>query len=51
MVHLLADADDPVVRATAARLTQQIPDDRGKVEKLFYFVRDDIRFGFPPRVI
>lgn len=49
MVHLLADADDPVVRATAARLTQQIPDDRGKVEKLFYFVRDDIRFGFPPK--
>lgn len=47
MMHLLADADDPLVRATAARLTKQTPDTRGKVEKLFYYVRDDIRFGFP----
>lgn len=47
MRHVLADADHSLVRATVSRLTQQVPDTRGKVESLFYYVRDDIRFGFP----
>lgn len=35
-------------KQTAARLTLQVPDARGKVERFFHYVRDDIRFGFPP---
>lgn len=44
----LADSDHPLVRDTAARLTGGEASARGKLEKLFYFVRDEILFGFPP---
>jgi hypothetical protein len=47
--NLLADFNDPLVRETAARLTKHLPDVRSKLEALFYFVRDDIEFGFPPK--
>jgi hypothetical protein len=47
--NLLADFNDPLVRETAARLTDDLPDIRAKLEALFYYVRDDIEFGFPPR--
>jgi len=46
---LLADFNDPLVRDTAARLTRDVPDVREKLARLFYYVRDDIEFGFPPK--
>jgi hypothetical protein len=46
---VLADFDHPLVRETAATLTEAAPDMRGKVERLFHYVRDDIKFGFPPK--
>lgn len=45
--HRLADYDHPLVRETAERLTGEEASPRGKLEKLFYYVRDEIRFGFP----
>lgn len=43
----LADHSHPLVRDTALRLTAGENATRGKIEKLFYFVRDEILFGFP----
>ena len=43
----LADADDPLVRETAERLTIGRASVRAKLEAIFYYVRDEIRFGFP----
>jgi hypothetical protein len=43
----LADYDHPLVRETALRVTAGETAIRGKLEKLFYFVRDEIAFGFP----
>jgi hypothetical protein len=43
----LADDDHPVVRETAERLAQGEVSPRGKLEKLFYYVRDEIHFSFP----
>lgn len=47
MPKLLADADHPLVQATAKRLTSGAETDREKLEPLFLFVRDEIAFGFP----
>lgn len=46
----LANYDHPLVKNTAVALTENEDTIRGKVEKLFYFVRDDIKFGFLPEV-
>jgi len=43
----LADSDHPLVRETARRLTRDLTTPREKLRALFYFVRDEIRFGFP----
>jgi len=43
----LADDDHPLVRETAERLIRAEEAPRGRLEKLFYYVRDEIRFGFP----
>lgn len=43
----LVDYGHPLVRETVARLTRGEVSLRGKLEKLFYYVRDEIRFGFP----
>ena len=43
----LADSDHPLVKATAQRLTAGETSTRRRIEKLFYYVRDDIAFGFP----
>jgi len=43
----LADDDHPLVRETAERLIRGEEAPRGRLEKLFYYVRDVIRFGFP----
>jgi hypothetical protein len=45
----LADHDHPAIQAQAGELTDGRPERRDKLESLFYFVRDDIRFGFPPK--
>ena len=41
------DYNHPLVRETAARLTRGEVSLRGKLEKLLYYLRDEIRFGFP----
>jgi hypothetical protein len=43
----LADDHQPLVRETAHRLTLAKQTDREKLEGLFYYVRDEIKFGFP----
>lgn len=43
----LADYNHPLVKETAARLTQTETSMRGKLELLFHYVRDDIQFAFP----
>ncbi len=45
--HRLADDDHPLVRETAERLTRGETSPLGKLERLFYYVRDKILFGFP----
>lgn len=45
---ILADDDHPQIRSTAKRLTSSNPDQMRQVEAIFHFVRDDIKFGFPP---
>ncbi len=44
----LANYDHPLVQETAQRLTENETTVRGKLEKLFYYTRDDIKFGFLP---
>ncbi len=47
-VNRLADAENPLVQQTAARLSQGCRSSREQVERFVSFVRDDIKFGFPP---
>jgi hypothetical protein len=42
----LADYDHPLVRETAERLTSDAITVREKLDRLFHYVRDDIKFGF-----
>ena len=42
----LADYDSPLVRETAERLTRDVNTVRKKLDRLFHYVRDDIKFGF-----
>jgi hypothetical protein len=46
-----ADHDHPAIRALATELTRHQPDGDQAVERIFLYVRDAIRFGFPPRFI
>jgi len=46
----LADFNHPLIKETALRLTEKEVTIRGKLEKLFYFVRDEIKFGFLPEL-
>jgi hypothetical protein len=46
---MLADDDHPAIQSLAQELTADRLALRGKLASLFQFVRDDIRFGFPPR--
>jgi Transglutaminase-like superfamily len=43
----LANYQHPLVRETAARVTAEQTALRGKLERLFAYVRNDIAFGFP----
>lgn len=45
----LADYDHSLVCETALALTDTVGSEQEKIEKLFYYVRDDIKFGFPPK--
>jgi hypothetical protein len=47
-INQLADYKHPLVRAKAEELTAGETTIRGKLEKLFFYVRDEIKFGFPP---
>ncbi len=46
-MNMLADYDHPTIKELAARLTQSETTVRGKLERIFHHVRDDIQFGFP----
>jgi hypothetical protein len=43
----LADYNHPAIKEVAARLTGSETTPRGKLNRIFHYVRDDIRFGFP----
>ncbi|MCF2141057.1 MAG: transglutaminase-like domain-containing protein [Candidatus Lokiarchaeota archaeon] len=42
-----ADYQNDLVRSIAYKLTQNTTSDREKLGKIFYYVRDEIKFGFP----
>ena len=44
----LVDVKHPLVQRTATELTIDASTDREKLERIFVFVRDGIKFGFPP---
>ena len=46
----LANFKHPLVKNTAEALTEKEHTIRRKVERLFNFVRDEIKFGFPPEL-
>lgn len=43
----LADCGNPLVQETAQRLTSDGLTEREKLNRLFHYVRDDIKFAFP----
>ncbi|SEW35823.1 Transglutaminase-like superfamily protein [Aliiroseovarius sediminilitoris] len=43
----LADYDHPAISELAARLTRSETTPRRKLDRIFHYVRDEIRFGFP----
>ena len=45
----LSDYEHPTIRAKAKELTQAKPTLVDKMESIFLYVRDGIRFGFPPK--
>jgi hypothetical protein len=45
-MEALADYNNELVKRMALELTKNCKTDREKLEKLFYYVRDDIKFGF-----
>lgn len=47
-IPILADYQNPMVQKVALALTQTESDVVGKVRCIFKFVRDEIKFGFPP---
>ena len=46
-IPILTDFTDPLVQTTALQVIGDEQTVRGKLRKLFYFVRDEIQFGFP----
>ena len=47
--EILADYDHPIVKALSEHLTSGLSTEREKLEKLFYYVRDEIKFAFPTK--
>jgi len=48
-VGMLSDYDHPLVQSTASQITSLKMDQMEKLEAFFIFVRDNIKFGFPPK--
>jgi hypothetical protein len=46
---MLSDDDHPLIRTKVKELTSNKISRLDKVESFFYFVRDEIQFGFPPK--
>ena len=46
--ELLSDSEHPVVAGKAAELAAGKTSEMEKLQNIFYYVRDEIRFGFPP---
>jgi hypothetical protein len=46
---LLSDFKHPIVEAKAAELAKQKTTQLEKLESIFYYVRDEIKFGFPSK--
>jgi hypothetical protein len=46
---ILLDHDHPLVQSTASQLTSTRTDPLDQLEAIFLFVRDQIKFGFPPK--
>ncbi len=44
----LSDTNHPLVQLTARKLTSGVTEPRVKLARIFYYVRDEIQFGFPP---
>lgn len=47
--RILSDADHPQVSSLAYSLTEGKFSPEEKLQSLFFFVRDEIKFGFPPK--
>ena len=45
----LSDFENPLVQSKAIELTRGEETLAGKLECIFYYVRDGIKFGFPPK--
>ncbi len=48
-VEMLSDYDHPFVQSTASQITSSKTNQMEKLEAIFSFVRDEIKFGFPPK--
>jgi hypothetical protein len=48
-VGILSNHDHPQVQSTASQLTSTKQNQIDQVEAIFHFVRDEIKFGFPPK--
>jgi hypothetical protein len=48
-IDYLSDFDHPLIVNKANELTGHFENDREKIEAIFHFVRDEIKFGFPPK--
>jgi hypothetical protein len=45
--HFLSDSGHPSIKEKASNLANEKLSDLEKLERVFYFVRDDVKFGFP----
>ena len=48
-IQRLSDSDNPVIKKKADELTSGKQSQLEKLQSIFYFVRDEIKFGFPPK--
>lgn len=48
-VGILSNHSHPQVESTASQLTSEKQNQMDQLEAIFLFVRDDIKFGFPPK--
>lgn len=48
-INILSDHDHPKVQSIASQLTSKKTNPMEQLESIFHFVRDQIKFGFPPK--